>query len=96
MAKSPHLLPTFALPTRDMRRFKFGFRLKAKSEHEAALVRRWYGAYLDETPICGRWKTHRSGGAVHRVRATDRGLVVNIRGGYAVSSKIATFAQRKG
>ncbi len=46
-AKSPHLLPTFALPTRDMRRFKFGFRLKAKSEHEAALVRRWYGAGVE-------------------------------------------------
>jgi len=22
----------------------FGFRLKAKSEHEATMVRRWYGA----------------------------------------------------
>ena len=39
----PHLHRTCAAPTRDIRRFMFGFRLKAKSEHEATLVRRWYG-----------------------------------------------------
>ena len=32
---------TNALPTRDILRFMFGFRLKAKPEHEAAQVRRW-------------------------------------------------------
>ena len=35
-------LNTNAVPTRDIRRFMFGFRLKAKSEHEATQVRRWY------------------------------------------------------
>ena len=34
-----------AVPTRHILRFMFGFRLKAKSEHEATLVRRWYDAY---------------------------------------------------
>ena len=40
---SPYQLYTFAVPSPYQGRFMFGFRLKAKSEHEAALVRRWYG-----------------------------------------------------
>ena len=39
----PYLLYTIAVPTQDQGRFMFGFRLKAKSEHEAALVLGWYG-----------------------------------------------------
>ena len=35
---------TNLVPTRDILYFMFGFRLKAKSEHEATQVRRWYGA----------------------------------------------------
>ncbi len=37
------LLRTNAVPTRDLRRCILGFRLKAKSEHEAAQVSGWYG-----------------------------------------------------
>ena len=36
-----HHRPTFALPTPYLGRFMFGFRLKAKPEHEAAQVGRW-------------------------------------------------------
>ena len=45
-AASPPHPHTNVLPTCYLRRFMFGFRLKAKPEHEAAQVRRWYGAYL--------------------------------------------------
>ena len=38
---SPYHLPTFALPTPYLGRFMFGFRLKAKPEHEAAQVGSW-------------------------------------------------------
>ena len=34
---------TFAPPTQHLRRFMFGFRLKAKPEHEAAQVLSWRG-----------------------------------------------------
>ena len=40
---SRYLLRIFAVPTQYLGRFMFGFRFKAKSEHEATLVRRWYG-----------------------------------------------------
>ena len=36
-----YLRPTFALPTPYLGRFMFGFRLKAKPEHEAAQVGSW-------------------------------------------------------
>ena len=39
----PHLHRTCAAPAPYQGRFMFGFRLEAKSEHEATLVRRWYG-----------------------------------------------------
>ena len=37
----PYLPHTNLLPTSYLLRFMFGFRLKAKPEHEAAQVRRW-------------------------------------------------------
>ena len=40
---SRYLLRIFAVPTQYLRRFMFGCRLKAKPEHVAAKVRRWYG-----------------------------------------------------
>ncbi len=39
----PYHPPTFAVPTQYLGRFMFGFRLKAKPEHEAAQVLSWYG-----------------------------------------------------
>ena len=39
----PYLPPTFPLPSPYLRRFMFGFRLKAKPEHEVELVLCWYG-----------------------------------------------------
>ena len=44
---SPYLPPTFAVPTPYLRRFMFGFRLKAKSEHEATDVFGWYGVGVE-------------------------------------------------
>ena len=41
---------TFAVPSPYLGRFMFGFRLKAKSEHEAAQVRRWYGEGVSDIP----------------------------------------------
>ena len=41
----PYLRRICAVPTPYLGRFMFGFRLKAKPEHEAAQVGRWYGAY---------------------------------------------------
>ena len=38
------LLRTNSIPSPYLGRFMFGIRLKAKPEHEAAQVRRWYGA----------------------------------------------------
>ena len=40
--RPPYLRRTIAVPTRDIRRCMFGFRLKAKSEDIATMVRRWY------------------------------------------------------
>ena len=37
----PRFHRTFALPTSHLLRFMFGFRLKAKPEHEAKEVARW-------------------------------------------------------
>ena|GEM_PF-3883142 len=47
---SPYQLYTFAVPSPYLGRFMFGFRLKAKSEHEAAQVRRWYGEGVSDIP----------------------------------------------
>lgn len=41
---SRYLLRTFAVPTKYQLNYMFGFRFKAKPEHVAAKVRRWYGA----------------------------------------------------
>ena len=40
---SRYLLRTFAVPTKYQLNYMFGFRFKAKPEHVAAKVRRWYG-----------------------------------------------------
>ena len=49
---SPYLPPTFAVPTPYLRRFTFGFRLKAKSEHVVKLVFSWYG---EGTALVRKW-----------------------------------------
>ena len=46
-----------------MRRFMFGFRLKAKSEDAATMVRRWYGA---DTRMVYAWRE--VGGGIFALR----------------------------
>ena len=72
---SPDMRRTIVVPTKDHRRFMFGFRLKAKSEHEATMVRRWS---LVGTAMVGGWRRNgggdgRGGGYTHGVGGAGRG-----------------------
>ena len=54
-------LYTNAVPTQDLGRFMFGFRLKAKSEHEAAQVLGWYGVGVELIPPVSCLRVHLAG-----------------------------------
>ena len=52
---------TNAVPTKDLGRFMFGFRLKAKSEHEATQVFGWYGVGVELIPPVSCLRVHLAG-----------------------------------
>ena len=64
----PYLRRTIAVPTKDLRRFILGFRLKANSELEATQVFGWYG---DGTGMVYAWRVE--GGGIGRARGIGVG-----------------------